>query len=64
MIFDGLDPAEGGWSLKIVDHFGGPAGVLKKARISFLDKNISNEDEEQMDRSPEETLFYYLINLL
>ena len=34
--------------------------VLKIKGIE--DKNISNEDEEQMDRSPEETLFYYLIN--
>ena len=45
-IFNGFDPAQGGWSVKIVDNFGGSTGFLTKARITFLDKNEQGNDQE------------------
>jgi gliding motility-associated-like protein len=45
--FDGLDPAEGGWSLKIKDNFTGSEGKLKRARITFSDIN-HNGDLQQI----------------
>jgi len=45
-IFDGFDPAEGGWSLKIKDNFTGSEGTLKRARITFLDINQQGEEQQ------------------
>ncbi len=44
-IFEGFDPAEGGWSLRIEDTFGGSEGYLTKALITFLDTNQQGDNK-------------------
>lgn len=43
---DGMDPAEGGWSLVIEDVFATRTGELTRARISFKDINLNGEEQE------------------
>lgn len=44
-IIDGLDPAEGGWSIRIDDPNSGASGTLTKANIVFLDKDLNGDDK-------------------
>jgi len=39
-IFNTLDPAEGGWSLRVEDDLTGSEGTLTRARISFKDTDV------------------------
>jgi gliding motility-associated-like protein len=44
-VFDGMDPAQGGWSLRVDDTFSGSSGKLKRVRITFLDKDVNGQEQ-------------------
>lgn len=45
-LINGLDPAEGGWSIRIDDAFGGSSGVLTRATILFIDENQQGDIQQ------------------